>query len=71
MKALLCNPQELQRNMNLQLTWGVFRDMMVDSLVYEEPLETRQLIWPSTKPPQQPVFEQRQILRIIKEVCWS
>jgi len=44
MTFLLCNSQESQRNMNLQLTWGVFRDMMVDSLVYEEPLETRQLI---------------------------
>jgi len=46
-------------------------DMMVDSLVYEEPVKTRQLIWPSTEPPQQPVFEQCLVLRIIKEVCWS
>ena len=71
MTFLLCISQKLQRNMNSQLTRGMFRDMMVDCLVYEKPLEARQLIWPSTKPPQEPGFKQRQIFRIIKGVCWS
>lgn len=41
---------------------------MVDSLVHEEPFETRKLIWPSTKAPKPPVFERGYALRVIKEV---
>lgn len=42
---------------------------MVESLVYEEPLKARKLMWPNTKPPKPPDFEQGQALEIIRNVC--
>ena len=41
---------------------------MVESLVYEEPLKARKLMWPDAKPPKLPAFEQGKALEVIMKV---